>query len=492
MTKIEHRSGVVRQAFDRRRVVASIVSIEMWERFSFYGMQALLAYYLYFEANLGGLGMDQQQATALVGAYGATLYLCCWAGGWVSDRLLGAEMTLLTGAISVSIGHISLALIGGYPGLCIGLTLIALGSGFLKTSAITVLGSSAEPTTDTSKPDPAFQYFYLGINVGALLGPLLTGWLSTRYNFEIGFGTAAILMAIGLGIYLTLRPAMLKTLPTDLLQMFLAPQQPVTPRTALLWIGGVIVIAGSVAALLFSGKISAGNLANGILLLTALAALWLFILPLQHHEVSAAEKKKVLGFIPIFICSTAFWTLQGQTYGVLAVYSQERVNRMLGSFEVPAAWSQSLNPFYILAFSIPLSVALSKLGNHGLTLRRSISLGVIISGSGMLVLIPFTGTTSVPLWVLPLSILLISLGELLIGPGGMAAVAHHAPRAFATRFSALYFLTLAIGMSLAGTMSEFYDPSTPAAEIQYFALIGGATIAIGAITLPLSLRNSDK
>ena len=121
-------------------VLPAVAGIEMWERFSFYGMQAILAYYLY--STSGGLGMEQTQATALVGAYGSLLYLFTFVGGWVSDRLLGAERTLLTGAGLLVCGHFALSLIPGTAGLIIGLLPLALGSGLLKTAAITILGAA--------------------------------------------------------------------------------------------------------------------------------------------------------------------------------------------------------------------------------------------------------------------------------------------------------------------------------------------------------------
>ena len=471
----------------RFKSATSIISIEMWERFSFYGMQALLVYYLYFDVAAGGLGLDQTQATGLVGVYGALLYLCCWAGGWVSDRVLGAEKTLLSGAISVTIGHLVLAGIGGKIGLAIGLGCIAIGSGFVKTAAITVLGSRHGEQEGDAKADPAFQLFYLGINVGALLGPLLTGWLSSRYSFEMGFGAAAVLMIGGLGIYAALRKPMLQSFPLEVKKALLRAQNPAEKHVVGTAFAAVAVLCGVLLYLLLTETISADQLAGALLLVTIGAALWLIIQPLRHPQVSAEEKRKVLAFIPIFICSTAFWAVQAQTYGVLAVYSQERVDRMVGDFEIPAAWSQSLNPFFILALSIPISLWLMR-GSRTLSVKIGISIGVIIAGSGLLVLIPFVGMPLAPVWVLPLSVFLISLGELFIGPGGMAATAHHAPRMFATRFSALYFLTLAIGMSIAGNVSKFYDPINQASELRYFAVFGISIIVIGVGSLMVAKK----
>lgn len=182
-------------------VLPAVAGIEMWERFSFYGMQAILAYYLY--STSGGLGMEQTQATALVGAYGSLLYLFTFVGGWVSDRLLGAERTLLTGAGLLVCGHFALSLIPGTAGLIIGLLPLALGSGLLKTAAITILGAAFP--AEAGARDGAFQIFYLGINVGALFGPMLTGWLAEEYGYHAGFFAAAVLMCCGCATYGALR-----------------------------------------------------------------------------------------------------------------------------------------------------------------------------------------------------------------------------------------------------------------------------------------------
>ncbi|MGO2639497.1 peptide MFS transporter [Corynebacterium flavescens] len=485
MQKIEHRSGVEKKHPDYRIRILSLVSIEMWERFSFYGMQALLVYYLYFAIAEGGMGMDRAKATALVGAYGAALYLSAWAGGWVGDRLLGSEKTLLGGALLVTAGHLILSGIPGQMGLICGLGAIALGSGCVKTSAITVLGSEEDSSTGeaNAQAGPAFQYFYLGINVGALLGPLLTGWLSKAYGFCVGFAAAAVLMIIGLGVYLGLRRRMLASFSPGIRARVEGPQLRLPSNRRWQWAAGILVAILVIIVAFQRGWVSVDRVSSGLLLITVLAAIWLFAQPLAHPAVSMEEKAAVRRFIPLFLCSTVFWMLQAQTYGVLAVFAQERTNRWVGDFEIPAAWAQSLNPLFILGCSVPLAFLWARLRGRAPQLRTTIGGGLILASTGLLLPAAFVHAEQAPLWVLPAAIFLISCGELFIGPGGMAATAHHAPRAFATRFSALYFLTLAIGMSLAGRISTYYDPESSAAELRYFLLVALIPMALGLITL---------
>lgn len=260
MTQLEHRSRqpsfkgepTASTAHRHRHplATASLISIEAWERFSFYGMQAILVFFLYYSTTEGGIGLDKAQATALMGAYGAFLYLSTFIGGWLGDNVLGPERTLLTGAGLLVAGHGAMSFATHIPTLAVGLCLIAIGSGSLKTAAITILGAVYEqraqvqgglhPTTgdriDTDR-DTGFQFFYLGINIVAVAGPLLTGYLSTRYSFHVGFAAAAILMIIGVGIYLGLRRRMLAELSATTLRRISMPARPWT-TTKVLGIGG--------------------------------------------------------------------------------------------------------------------------------------------------------------------------------------------------------------------------------------------------------------
>lgn len=459
-------------------IVPGIVGVEMWERFSFYGMQAIMVYYLY--ATSTGIGLDKGTATALMGAYGASVYLCTLAGGWVADRLYGAERTLLGGAITLVIGHLALSLIPGGWGVAIGLVLVAIGSGFLKTAAITVLGQ-AFPTDDDARRDSAFQLFYLGINVGALLGPLLTGWLADTRGYHVGFGAAAVLMIIALAYYLAFRR---KFLSPELLR----PHNPITSARPLYGAAAALVVVAGVVTLVATGQIALSSLATILLIATLTVAAALFAQILGSKDVTGPEKRRAIAYLPLFFASCAFWSVLNQTYGVFAVYSDVRLDRTIGSFTIPASWTQSLNPLYILAFSLPLAWLWRR--TPKLNSPAKMGLGVIISGSGLLVMLPFAGSgeNSTPFLVLAGATLIITLGELLVGPVGMSATTAYAPQAFSTRFSALYFLTMAIGTATAGVLSTFYNPDNASAEATYFLTCSVTVMAIGLFVFLLSRK----
>ncbi|MDO5077335.1 peptide MFS transporter [Corynebacterium sp.] len=482
MTLTHHDSEIEAGQSSQRAVtpgiVPGIVGVEMWERFSFYGMQAIMVYYLY--ATTTGIGLDKATATALMGAYGASVYLCTIAGGWVADRLFGAERTLLGGAVTLVIGHLALSLIPGGWGVAIGLILVAIGSGVLKTSAITLLGQ-AFPVEDDARRDSAFQLFYLGINVGALLGPLLTGWLATTRGYHVGFAAAAVLMVIGLVYYLAFRR---KFIHPELLR----PQNPISNSSPLILASVALLAVIGVATLVTTGTIGLDSLATILLVATLAVTAALFAQMLASKDVTGAEKRRVVAYLPLFFASCAFWSVLNQTYGVLAVYSDVRLDRTIGSFTIPASWTQSLNPFYILVLSLPLAWLWRRIPN--LNSPTKMGLGVIISGSGLLVLLPFTGSgaNSTPFLALAGATLIITLGELLVGPVGMSATTAYAPQAFATRFSALYFLTMAIGTATAGVLSKYYNSESASAETTYFLSCSLVVMTIGAIVFFISRK----
>src|SRR6478735_7757319 len=182
--------------FGQPFALANLFGVEMWERFSFYGMQGILIYYLYYSAADGGLGIAESSATSIVGAYGGTVYLSTILGAWIADRLLGSERTLFYSAILVMLGHIALAVFPGLWGVGIGLVCVAFGSGGLKANATSLVGDLYDENDE--RRDAGFSIFYMGINLGALVGPLVTGWLQESNGFHWGFGAAAIGMAIGL------------------------------------------------------------------------------------------------------------------------------------------------------------------------------------------------------------------------------------------------------------------------------------------------------
>ena len=299
------------------RMLANLFSVELWERFSFYGMQGILLYYMYFTVAEGGLGINQSVATGLVGAYGGGVYLSTILGGWIADRLLGSERVLFYSAIMIMCGHVSLAVLPGATGLAVGLVLVGIGSGGLKANATSLVGTLYEEGDD--RRDAGFSIFYMGINIGALIGPLVTGWLQKSWGFHAGFAAAAVGMAFGLAQYASTR----RNLPEEAHHI----TNPL-PKSKYATCGIVAIAAVSVTTIAFvTGLVTPSNLARVVAGLAILAAVTYFAVLLTSHRVNNTERRRVLSFIPLFIASAAFWGLVQQQFTVVAIYSEESLDR---------------------------------------------------------------------------------------------------------------------------------------------------------------------
>lgn len=461
--------------------LANLFGVELWERFSFYGMHSVLLFYLYYTATEGGLEIDRHTATAIVGAYGGTLYLAAIVGGWVADRLLGPERTLFTSAIVIMFGHIALAILPGHVGLVVGLVSIALGAGSLKATASTVLGELY--AEDDSRRDGGFSIFYMGINIGALLGPLLTGWVWEHYGFHWAFGTAAVGMAVGLAQYAALRKRTIGLAGHEV-------TNPLPKKQVLPVIGGGLVVAVVIGLLFGFGVLQVAWISDLVSLVAAIAAVVTWVLMYRSPLVDEKEKKRLIGFVPMFFASTLFFSIFKQQFTVLAIYSDKRLDRTFGSFTISPSWVHSINPIFIIVFSIVFAAMWTKLGDRQPSTPVKYALGTIIVGVAPFVFIPFAGgaENSTPFYVIVVILFLFTMAELLISPVGLSLATKLAPRAFPTRMMSLHLLSLSIGAALAGTFAGFYNPDDASAERTYFTVLGTAAIVLGAVVWLLSKK----
>ena len=435
-------------------------------------MQGIVLLYMYFQAGEGGLGIDQTVAAGIVGAYGGTVYLFAIVGGWVADRLLGAERTMFISAVLIMAGHIALAVVPGIPGLAAGLILVAIGSGGLKTNITSLVGTLYAPGDE--RRDAGFSIFYMGINIGGLLGPLLTGYTQQAWGFHLGFGLAAVGMAIGLVQYMLRR----KHLPDVARQV----PNPLPARLRLPWAGAalalVVVIVGAVAL----GWLTAANLATTVVVVTFLAALALFVVLLTSAKLDDDEKSRTRAFIPLFVGNVAFWALFQQQFTVVTIYSDTRMNRDVFGWEMPISWVQSFNPAYIILLAPVFAALWTRLGTRQPVTPTKFALGIILMGAAFLLFLPMAAVESVPVLWVAFIMLVATAGELLISPVGLSFSTKIAPRAYPVLMVALYFLSVAMGTALSGSLAGLYSAEREAA---YFGGLGALTIAIGVVILVL-------
>ena len=457
--------------FGQPRVLGNLFGVELWERFSFYGMQGILLIYLYYSASRGGLGVDEGVATGIVGAYGGAVYLSTILGAWIADRLIGAERTLFYSAVVVMAGHVALSLLPGLVGVGVGLVLIAVGSGGVKANATSLVGSLYSEHDE--RRDAGFSLFYMGINVGALVGPLLTGLLQQEVGFHVGFGAAAVGMALGLLQYARGR----HRLPEETHEV----SDPLPVEQRVRYAVGVVVAVVVVVVLVLVGVITAGRLSSLVIALSVVAALFYFALILSSKQITSTERRRVYAFIPMFLSSAVFWSLYQQQFTVLTIYSDKQLDRSLFGWTMPVSWVQSINPVFIIVLAGVFAALWTRLGDRQPSTPVKFGLGTVIMGLAfwMFLLMP-TAAGTAPLLGLMAILLVFTVAELLLSPVGLSLSTKLAPAKYRTQMVALFFLSIALGTAMSGKLAGYY---TAGQGRPFFFWVGLASVLTGAAVL---------
>lgn len=456
--------------FGQPKMLFNLFSVELWERFSFYGMQGILAYYMYYSVTKGGLGIDEGTALGIVGAYGGGVYLSTILGAWVADRLLGSEKVLFYSAILIMVGHISLAVFPGAAGLAAGLIMIGIGSGGLKANATSLVGTLYSKNDE--RRDAGFSIFYMGINIGGLIGPLVTGWLQVSWGFHVGFAAAAVGMALGLIQYGLTRknlPESAHGIPNPL------PTASYGKFGALAGAAVVLIIAAVALKL-----ITAENLKWIIVAVVIMATVAYFAVILANKSLTQVERSRVYSFMPLFVASAVFWSLFQQQFTVIALYSDKRLDRMVLGWEIPASWVNSINSVFIIILAGVFAAIWTKWGARQPGTPVKFSVALIVMGLAYLAFIPFAGLVSVPMLAIVFILLLFTVAELMLSPVGLSLATKLAPAAFQTQMVALFFLSVSLGTAMSGVLAQWYDPAN---ETPYFLVIGLVAIAFGLVLM---------
>lgn len=454
--------------------LATLFGVEMFERFSFYGMQGILLIYMYYSATQGGLGLDEGVAAGIVGAYGGTVYLSTILAAWSADRLFGPERVLFGSAVSVMAGHIALALVPGAPGLAIGLVLVAFGSGGIKANASTILASLYGPGDD--RRDAGFSIFYLGVNIGAFSGPLLTGVLQSTWGFHVGFGAAAVGMAIGLAQYAVNR----RKLPAS---GFVVPNPLPAATRNRAGIGAVALLV-VVGVLIATDVITADRLKWIVFGIVLVATVSYFTLMLTSPKVDRVERRRVLAFLPMWLASVMFWAIFQQIFTVLTIYADQRLDRTILGWEMPVTWTQSIEPVFVILLAGVYATVWTTLGPRQPSSPLKMAIGTVVVGCAFLLFVPFAGTgaNGTPLLAVVGILLVFCLAELFTSPVGQSLSTKLAPQAFQTQMVALFFLSVSMGTVLSGLLAELYSEG---AEVAYFGITGVTAIVVGLVVVAL-------
>ncbi|KGR86118.1 peptide MFS transporter [Lysinibacillus odysseyi] len=459
----------------------SLFFTEFWERFSYYGMRAILIFYMYYAVKDGGLGLDREQANIIMSIYGSLIYMSGIIGGWIADRILGTQRAVFYGGIMIMLGHIALSLPGGVTALYASMVLIIIGTGLLKPNVSSVVGDLY--SANDPRRDSGFSIFYMGINMGAFLSPLLVGWTQKEWGFHAGFAVAAVGMFVGLVVFWVTKR-----------NLGLAGSQPTNPllpgerkKTFTTFGVAAIVIAIIGIVTYMTGHFTIGNFS---LLITTLGVLipTIFIAYMYRSpKTNADEKSRLLAYIPLFICAVMFWAIQEQSSTILATFVDTRTNLMLGDFKIEPAWFQSLNPLFIITLAPVFAFIWAKLGERGPSTPKKFALSLFFAGASFLIMVAailLTGTGALinPLWVV-LSFFLVVLGELLLSPVGLSATTKLAPQAFAGQTMALWFLASAAAQAINAQLVRIYELVS---ETSYFGVLGGISVFLGIVLLFMS------
>ncbi|BFH16800.1 peptide MFS transporter [Paenibacillus melissococcoides] len=454
---------------------------EFWERFSYYGMRAILVFFMYYEVSRGGLGFPENTALAIMSIYGSLVYMSGIIGGWMADRILGTSRAVFYGGILIMLGHIVLAVPGNASLFFISMILIVLGTGLLKPNASSLVGEIY--SEQDNRRDAGFSIFYMGINLGGFLSPLVVGTVGMN-NFHLGFGLAAIGMFLGLAVYVATRSKYLGLAGTIVVN----PLSPAEKKKVFTILGvGVVVLGALIAVTIAFGVLTFDTFIKLVGILGILIPTLYFVVMYRSPKTTPVERSRVIAYIPLFIASIMFWAIQEQGSTILANYADKRTQLEFAGIHLSPAWFQSLNPLFIIILAPVFAWLWVKLGNRQPTIPQKFSLGLLFAGlSFLIILLPayFGGPASLvnPLWLV-LSYFVVVLGELCLSPVGLSATTKLAPAAFTAQTMSLWFLSNAAAQAINAQIVKFYTPET---EMLYFGVIGGAAIVLSILLYLLS------
>jgi POT family proton-dependent oligopeptide transporter len=458
---------------------------EMWERFSYYGMRALLILYL-----TKHFLFTDDRAYITYGAYTSLVYITPIVGGWLADLYLGQRKAVLYGAILLIIGHLLMGFEGGGGAdsfylqfTYLALSFIIVGSGFLKANISVIVG--ALYPRDDPRRDPAFTIFYIGINLGAALGALACGLAGEIWGWSYGFGLAGLGMVAGAAVFVGFKAQLQgRAEPADPEKL----RRPIMgiPLEYLLYAGGVV---GVLAIWLL---IQRQELVGGLLGLTG-AILAGYLLYIACTELTAAERSRIIAILILMMLSILFWALFEQAGSSLNIYVDRNVDRRILGFEVPASVFQSLNAIYIVVLAPGLAWIWTGLSQRNLdpSAPAKFGLGLIQLGAGFLVLVAgdtASGGNGTPVIYVFLIYLLHTTGELCLSPVGLSAVTRMAPARLAGLLMGAWFFATAIGNFVAGLIAQATGGhgDSPGQINAIYSKVGLTALVVGVLTIAAS------
>ena len=542
------------------RGLSTLFFTEMWERFSYYGMRALLILFMTaaFVGQNPGLGFDEATAGAVYGLYTSMVYLLTLPGGWIADNLWGQRRAVFVGGCIIALGHFTLAapLVGlpDVPSFFLGLLFIVVGTGLLKPNVSTMVGDLyPEPAADRgedardewgAKRDAAFSIFYMGINIGAMLGPFICsslgegldwGWLSFEGSWHLGFSAAGFGMILGL-IQYKLGDKYLGDVgrfrtddPDDVVRrrssrffigagavaavvgvmvwMLVSGTLGISLDVFGLWVGyGILLLSILFFAWLVFNRVFAAGLAVLFIVLSfvfgggadagqwaILATLGVFVvasigLLVSRREVTV-EKQRLMVIFWLFLLAAIFWSGFEQAGSSLNLFAFELTDRTIGGLEIPAGWLQNINPFFIVVLAPVFGAMWTWLAhrNRNPSIPAKFALGLLGLAAGFFVIAWGAANASGPegasmAWLVVMYFL-FTCGELALSPVGLSSMTKLAPKGRVGQMMGVWFIAASLGSLFAGLVAGSLETLAPSALFQTVAIF---TAVVGVLALVAS------
>jgi proton-dependent oligopeptide transporter, POT family len=480
--------------FGHPRGLSTLFFIEMWERFSYYGMRALLILFMTAPIAAGGLGFDTAVAGAVYGLYTSMVYMTSLPGGWIADRLIGQRRAVLYGGIVIACGHFSIA----FPSVTtfyLGLALIVVGTGLLKGNAAVIVGGLYGP--NDARRDAGFSIYYMGINLGAFVAPLVCGYLGQRVNWHIGFGAAGVGMVFGLVQYVLgakyLGDAGLHPAPAA------SPEAAARLRNRVTWWGGLalavvaLVAFGMAAGALPITAVQIADAAGYLLVAIVLVFFaWLFF----WGDWTAAERRRLYAIGALFLVSVIFWSEFEQAGSTLNLFGDRATRTSVFGWNFPSSYYQSLQPLFIITFAPVFAWLWIRLGRREPSSPAKFGLGLLFVGSGFAMLVAASSLSAngvkVAPWWLVVTYLLHTWGELSLSPVGLSATTRLAPARVAGLMMGVFYLAISVGNFVGGRLASLYGSMPLPNLFGAIAAVGlGVGLAMFALTPPIKRLMGD-
>ncbi len=468
------------QFFGHPKGLATLFFTEFWERFSYYGMRAILLLFMTAPVASAGLGMDANTAGLIYGLYTSMAYLATVGGGWVADRLIGQQNAVFYGGILISAGNGLIAISSTlfFPGLVI----IALGTGLLKGNVSAMVGA-LYGKDEPAKRDAGFSIFYMGINAGAFVAPFVVGFFGEKINWHLGFAASSIGMLLGLVWYKVTSASIAHVGVVDMND---SPERKQALKTLMVATTVLVGIIGGLFLLSMTGIFvpTVTQIKTTVSIIFVLLPVAFFASVFRGGDLDLAEKKRfgVIGLF--FLMSAIFWGGFEQAGTTFTLFARDLTNRMIGGWEIPTSYFQSLNAMFILLLAPVFATLWVKLGDKQPSSPAKLSWGLIIAGAGVALLgfaaLSASGENKIsPLWLRAVYCI-HTVGELFLSPVGLSNVTKLSPPKYVSQAMGIWFLGASLGNFLAGQAAGFiehYSPST------VFFIVFGIMAGSGAFVL---------